>query len=117
MPHSAPLLIKHTAPHALSVYPDANFLAHNAASVSGSLQPLSALTFEQDAIVLPEDAWSQDMLLGCLAEIAASASIFEDPPTPPDTSDGTLSSSRDCLAALTQPKWSALCVPVLSFAG
>ena len=57
---------------------------------AGALAPLSPLTLalEQDAIVLPEDAWSHERLLGCLAEIATSSDLVDEPPPAPE--DGAL---------------------------
>lgn len=68
-----------------------------------ALEPLAMCAVEQDAVVFPERAWSQERLLPCLAEIASTNPTFEEPPPQPDPNDGAPSNrarNQRCVAAL-----------------
>lgn len=54
------------------------------------LEPLAALTVDGDAVVFPEEAWTRDRLLGCLADVATTPFPMEDLPPPLDQSDALL---------------------------
>ena len=58
--------------------------------------------------MLPEDAWSRERLLGCLAEIATSIDVVDEPPPPPDTG-GTRHRTADVVAARLPARRLARC--------
>ena len=64
----------------------------------GPLAALSGLQVEADGVVLPETAWSQDALLGCLAEVATNSDVVQEL-SQLDHTDAILSEMSEPMAA------------------
>jgi hypothetical protein len=66
-----------------------------------SLEPLSVLKYNSadDAIVLPDDAWSQDKLLPCLAEVAMSSAPLDELPARADEGEQLLDEQSEPMEA------------------
>ncbi|KAL1507809.1 hypothetical protein AB1Y20_007417 [Prymnesium parvum] len=62
-----------------------------------ALEPLGVLSADSDGIVLPEGAWQQERLLGCLAEVASNNEPSRDIPPPVDVSDALLAEMTDAM--------------------